>query len=180
VLAGSWWFLVDREGLGIIFFPMCKTLWFRLYGIFSKSKSHWFWVRVQSFRLLVPGPMGYSFYKALGFRVQCGPSSSSNSSPIKWTMFINCFPIQKWELVLGYVNSCTWAMFQYSHLQSCWTLNSNYISLQLPHFSNVIFSFFGTNPRTKTTKVLSTWSKQDEKKTWNQHHLFIYATEAQI
>ncbi len=44
-------------------------------------------------------------------------------------------------------------MFQYSFLQSCWTLNSKYISLQLPHFSNVNCNlFFCTNPRTKNYK----------------------------
>ncbi len=39
---------------------------------------------------------------------------------------------------------------------------------------------FATIQEQKTTKILSTWSKQGEKKTWNWQHLFFYTTGAQI
>jgi hypothetical protein len=104
VLAGSW-FLVDPEGLGLVFLSICKTLQFWAYfqnrkpaGFGSRSKVLDFWFQVRR----------YSFYKALRFQIHRRPGSSVNSSPIKWSIFINCFHIQKFRVhkqsYLGYVS----------------------------------------------------------------------------
>jgi len=45
---------------------------------------------------------------------------------------------------------------------------------------SIAIYFFAPIQGQKTTKILTTWSKQGEKKPWNQQHLFIYATGAQI